>query len=107
MAETGVNKRSTPRKTDRTKLKSTVDTQKRVFKIIVVGDSNVGKTCLTYRFCEGKFLDKSEATIGVDFRERAVDINGEEIKVSIQDVFFKFFTRFSLGVLIAYSFSIV
>jgi Ras-related protein Rab-33B len=56
--------------------------QKRVFKIIVVGDSNVGKTCLTYRFCEGKFLDKSEATIGVDFRERIVDVNGEEIKVS-------------------------
>lgn len=55
--------------------------QKRVFKIIVVGDSNVGKTCLTYRFCEGKFLDKSEATIGVDFRERSLDVNGEDIKV--------------------------
>jgi len=107
MAETGVNKSSTQRKTERTKLKSTVDTQKRVFKIIVVGDSNVGKTCLTYRFCEGKFLDKSEATIGVDFRERTVDINGEEIKVSIKDVVFKFFTRFSLGVLIPHSCSIV
>jgi len=107
MAETGVNKSSTQRKTDRTKLKSTVDTQKRVFKIIVVGDSNVGKTCLTYRFCEGKFLDKSEATIGVDFRERTIDINGEEIKVSIQYVVFKCFTRFSLGVLIPNSCSIV
>ena len=107
MAETGVNKSSTQRKTDRTKLKSIVDTQMRVFKIIVVGDSNVGKTCLTYRFCEGKFLDKSEATIGVDFRERTVDINGEEIKVSIQDVVFKCFTRFSLGVLIPNSCSIV
>jgi Ras-related protein Rab-33B len=85
MAETSVNKSSTQRKTDRTKLKSTVDTQKRVFKIIVVGDSNVGKTCLTYRFCEGKFLDKSEATIGVDFRERTVDINGEEIKLQLWD----------------------
>nr|CAD7263381.1 unnamed protein product [Timema shepardi] len=51
-----------------------------IYKIIVVGDSNVGKTCLTYRFCEGKFLTKSEATIGVDFRERTVDVNGEEIK---------------------------
>src|SRR5215469_9750037 len=98
MAETGVNKSSTQRKTDRTNLKSTLDTQKRVFKIIVVGDSNVGKTCLTYRFCEGKFLDKSEATIGVDFRERTVDINGEEIKVSVKDLVFKFFTRFSLWV---------
>ena len=85
MAETGVNKSSTQRKTDRTKVKSIVDTQKRVYKIIVVGDSNVGKTCLTYRFCEGNFLDKSEATIGVDFRERSVDINGEEIKLKLWD----------------------
>jgi GTPase SAR1 family protein len=60
------------------------DKQKRVFKIIVVGDSDVGKTCLTYRFSEGKFLDKSEATIGVDFRERTVNVNGEDIKVSRQ-----------------------
>lgn len=59
--------------------------QTKVFKIIVIGDSNVGKTCLTYRFCEGKFLDKSEATIGVDFRERTVNINGEEIKLQLWD----------------------
>jgi hypothetical protein len=39
---------------------------KRIFKIIVIGDSNVGKTCLTFRFCGGKFLQRSEATIGVD-----------------------------------------
>lgn len=61
------------------------DKQKRVFKIIVVGDSDVGKTCLTYRFCEGKFLDKSEATIGVDFRERTVNVNGEDIKLQLWD----------------------
>lgn len=56
-------------------------TQRRIFKIIVIGDSNVGKTCLTYRFCTGKFPDKTEATIGVDFRERTVDVDGEQIKV--------------------------
>lgn len=55
--------------------------QKRIFKIIVIGDSNVGKTCLTYRFCSGKFPDKTEATIGVDFRERQVDLENEQIKV--------------------------
>ncbi|XP_049878305.1 putative Ras-related protein Rab-33 [Pectinophora gossypiella] len=59
--------------------------QKKVFKIIVLGDSGVGKTCLTYRFCEGQFLDKSEATIGVDFRERTVRINNEEIKLQLWD----------------------
>ncbi|XP_018331260.1 putative Ras-related protein Rab-33 [Agrilus planipennis] len=58
---------------------------KRVFKVIVVGDSNVGKTSLTYRFCEGKFLETSEATIGVDFRERILVIDGEEIKLQLWD----------------------
>ncbi|XP_072611305.1 ras-related protein Rab-33B isoform X2 [Vulpes vulpes] len=53
----------------------------RIFKIIVIGDSNVGKTCLTYRFCAGRFPDRTEATIGVDFRERAVEIDGERIKL--------------------------
>ena len=55
---------------------------KRIFKIIVIGDSNVGKTCLTFRFCSGKFPDKTEATIGVDFREKWVDIGDEKVKVS-------------------------
>ncbi|KAJ8247779.1 hypothetical protein GJAV_G00250210 [Gymnothorax javanicus] len=57
----------------------------RIFKIIVIGDSGVGKTCLTYRFCAGKFPDKTEATIGVDFRERVIEIDGEKIKVQLWD----------------------
>ena len=56
--------------------------KRKIFKIIVIGDTNVGKTCLTYRFCSGKFPEKTEATIGVDFRERWVDVGGEFIKVS-------------------------
>ncbi|KAF0026654.1 hypothetical protein F2P81_021391 [Scophthalmus maximus] len=52
----------------------------RVFKMIVIGDSNVGKTCLTYRFCGGTFLNNQEATIGVDFRERTLQLDGESIK---------------------------
>ncbi len=63
----------------------------RIFKIIVIGDSGVGKTCLTYRFCAGKFPEKTEATIGVDFRERLVEIDGEKIKVCIADKGFLFF----------------
>lgn len=54
----------------------------RIFKIIVIGDSNVGKTCLTYRFCEGRFPSKVEATIGVDFREKTVEIGDDVLKVS-------------------------
>jgi hypothetical protein len=33
------------------------------YKIIVVGDSGVGKTCLTYRFCSGKFPSRYKITL--------------------------------------------
>merc|ERR1712033_94200 len=59
--------------------------QKRIFKIIVLGDSNVGKTCLTFRFCVGKFPDRTEATIGVDFREKTMEVEGETIKLQLWD----------------------
>src|SRR6218665_2909011 len=54
---------------------------KRTFKIIVLGDSNVGKTCLTHRFCQGKFPNRTDATVGVDFREKTVQVGSELIKV--------------------------
>ncbi|CAF5046785.1 unnamed protein product [Rotaria magnacalcarata] len=61
------------------------DRPKRIFKIIVIGDSHVGKTCLTYRFCSGKFPEKTEATIGVDFREKTLEIDDEVFKLQIWD----------------------
>ncbi|CAL8329745.1 unnamed protein product [Lota lota] len=57
----------------------------RTFKVIVIGDSGVGKTCLTHRFCAGEFPCRPDATIGVDFRERIVDIDGERIKLQMWD----------------------
>ena len=44
----------------------------RVFKIIVLGESGVGKTCLSFRFCAGRFPVITEATIGLDFREKVL-----------------------------------
>ncbi|MED6262147.1 hypothetical protein ATANTOWER_015207 [Ataeniobius toweri] len=57
----------------------------RTFKVLVIGDSGVGKTCLTHRLCAGEFPRRTEATIGVDFRERALDIDGEKIKLQLWD----------------------
>ncbi|KAG5884191.1 hypothetical protein JTB14_020714 [Gonioctena quinquepunctata] len=64
---------------------SELQKQGRIYKIIVIGDSNVGKTTLTYRFCEGKFLEFAEATIGVDFRSRTVNIDGENVTLQLWD----------------------
>ncbi|KPP70899.1 ras-related protein Rab-33B-like [Scleropages formosus] len=57
----------------------------RIFKIIVIGDSGVGKTCLTHRLWSGRFPEKSEATIGVDFREKVLEVEGEWIKIQMWD----------------------
>ncbi|KAK2720088.1 putative Ras-related protein Rab-33 isoform X2 [Artemia franciscana] len=57
----------------------------KVFKIIVIGDSGVGKTSITYRFCSSAFPKTCEATIGVDFRERTLCIDNELIKLQIWD----------------------
>ena len=58
-----------------------VETQGRFFKIIVLGDMDVGKTCLTLRFCGETFQKKVAATIGVDFRAKTAEVDGEMIKV--------------------------
>lgn len=57
----------------------------RTFKVLMIGDSGVGKTCLTHRLCAGEFPSRAEATIGVDFRERMVEIDGEKIKLQLWD----------------------
>ncbi|XP_022244689.1 putative Ras-related protein Rab-33 isoform X2 [Limulus polyphemus] len=76
---------TTKQKTGSSRREVSIKKQKRIFKIIVIGDSNVGKTCLTFRFCGGLFPMKTEATIGVDFRERIVEIEGEELKLQLWD----------------------
>lgn len=55
------------------------------YKIIVLGESGVGKTCLSFRFCAGRFPLHSEATIGLDFREKVVEIDGERLKLQLWD----------------------
>lgn len=61
------------------------ETPEQVFKIIIIGDSGVGKTCLAHRFATGKFPERTEATIGVDFWERRLELNGAHIRVSLFD----------------------
>ncbi|KAI6212230.1 RAB-33 protein [Aphelenchoides fujianensis] len=60
-------------------------TTKRVFKVIIIGDAFVGKTCLSFRFCNNRFPAQTEATIGVDFRERTLAIENELIRVQLWD----------------------
>ncbi|XP_029318059.1 ras-related protein Rab-19-like [Cottoperca gobio] len=56
-----------------------------LFKIILIGDSNVGKTCLVQNFKSGIFSERQQNTIGVDFTVRTVDIEGKRVKMQVWD----------------------
>ncbi|KAJ5080210.1 ras and ef-hand domain-containing protein [Anaeramoeba ignava] len=57
----------------------------RVLKILIVGDSNVGKSCVLLNFCESKFRTETDSTIGVDFRFADIIIHKKPIKLQIWD----------------------
>lgn len=53
-----------------------------LFKVVLVGNAGVGKTCLVRRFTQGLFPPGQGATIGVDFMIKTVEVDGEKVKVS-------------------------
>ncbi|XP_017779260.1 PREDICTED: putative Ras-related protein Rab-33 [Nicrophorus vespilloides] len=55
------------------------------YKVIVVGDPNVGKTSLTYRFCEGLPLGHSIITVGVDLRLKMILLDDQLVTLQIWD----------------------
>lgn len=46
------------------------------FKIISVGNSEVGKSCLIKRYCEEKFVERYISTIGIDYGVKKLKIKG-------------------------------
>uniref|UniRef100_A0A803TFG7 RAB19, member RAS onco family n=1 Tax=Anolis carolinensis TaxID=28377 RepID=A0A803TFG7_ANOCA len=56
-----------------------------LFKIILIGDSNVGKTCVVHRFKSGQYHTKQQNTIGVDFTVRPIEIDGKKVKIQVWD----------------------
>ncbi|XP_069048124.1 ras-related protein Rab-19 [Lepisosteus oculatus] len=56
-----------------------------LFKIILIGDSDVGKTCVVQRFRSGIYTESQQNTIGVDFTVRTLDIEGKRVKIQVWD----------------------
>ncbi|XP_063983681.1 ras-related protein Rab-37 isoform X6 [Diachasmimorpha longicaudata] len=56
------------------------------FKVMLLGDSGVGKTCLLTRFRHGRFLSGNHiSTVGIDFRNKVVTVGDTRIKLQIWD----------------------
>ncbi|KAI0355131.1 GTP-binding protein ypt1 [Trametes cingulata] len=56
-----------------------------LFKLLLIGDSGVGKSCLLLRFAEDAFTDSYLSTIGVDFKIRTIELEGKTVKLQIWD----------------------
>jgi len=56
-----------------------------LFKLLLIGDSGVGKTCILFRFSEDAFNTTFISTIGIDFKIRTIELDGKKIKLQIWD----------------------
>lgn len=55
------------------------------FKILLIGDSGVGKSCMLLQFCDSIFTDSYISTIGVDFKLKTIVLDNQTIKLAVWD----------------------
>ncbi|WKY07773.1 hypothetical protein Q1695_007330 [Nippostrongylus brasiliensis] len=60
-------------------------TPDRIFKVVFVGDSAVGKTCFLHRFCYNRFKPLFNATIGVDFTVKTITVGDRVVALQLWD----------------------
>jgi Ras-related protein Rab-1A len=56
-----------------------------IFKIVLIGDPGVGKTCLLTRFADNTYLDTTLSTLGIDFKSRSTTFQGRVVKLRFWD----------------------
>ncbi|XP_071971037.1 ras-related protein Rab-25 isoform X1 [Engystomops pustulosus] len=66
-------------------MKSEEDEYNFVFKVVLIGESGVGKTNLLSRFTRNEFNHDSRTTIGVEFSTRTLTLDGHLVKAQIWD----------------------
>ncbi|KAJ5072585.1 ras-related protein rabf2b [Anaeramoeba ignava] len=62
-----------------------MDDDSQEYKLVLLGESSVGKSSLVLRYCKDQFFDSQEPTIGAAFLTQAVQFNDLEIKLQIWD----------------------
>lgn len=56
-----------------------------LLKVVMIGDPDVGKSCMLLSFSDGTFTDSYLSTIGVDFRHRVLKLEDRSVKVQVWD----------------------
>ena len=64
-----------------------------LIKLLLIGDSGVGKSCLLLRFSDDSFTTSFITTIGIDFKIKTIDLDGKRVKLQIWDtgIYFQYF----------------
>uniref|UniRef100_A0A3Q4HJF3 Calcium release activated channel regulator 2A n=1 Tax=Neolamprologus brichardi TaxID=32507 RepID=A0A3Q4HJF3_NEOBR len=57
----------------------------RLFKIVLVGNSSVGKTCLLRRFCDDAFHPGTSATVGIDYSVKTIAVDNSQVALQLWD----------------------
>uniref|UniRef100_A0A669DX95 Calcium release activated channel regulator 2A n=1 Tax=Oreochromis niloticus TaxID=8128 RepID=A0A669DX95_ORENI len=57
----------------------------RLFKIVLVGNSSVGKTCLLRRFCDEAFHPGTSATVGIDYSVKTITVDNSQVALQLWD----------------------
>ncbi|ANB14055.1 Rab family GTPase SEC4 [Sugiyamaella lignohabitans] len=89
---------------------STTRTYDLLIKLLLIGDSGVGKSCLLLRFCDDQFTPSFITTIGIDFKIRTINLDDKRVKLQVWDTAgqerFKTITtayyRGAMGILLVY-----
>ncbi len=61
-----------------------------LFKLVLIGDSGVGKSCLLLRFADDQFTESYITTIGVDFRFKTISVGGKTVNYDGAGTWFGF-----------------
>jgi len=56
-----------------------------VVKLLLIGDSGIGKSALVYKYCEDSFTPSFISTIGIDFKVKNITVQSKHIKLQIWD----------------------
>ena len=56
-----------------------------LFKMSVIGESNVGKSCLMNKYTKDEYKMEHSVTIGVEFTSKQLQIDGDQVKLQIWD----------------------
>ena len=56
-----------------------------IYKYIIIGDSGSGKSCILLQYTEGTFYEGKENTVGVEFGNKVINVDGVVVKLQVWD----------------------